>query len=358
MAEDELGVGAGRRQQARRLAEEALQAERDGDEDAATRLFAEADRIDPQAVQDVLQESELDRTTLAGRAPDAAAAGRVLSLPSPVPTLDHVVVNVRDRIDEGAKTYRRLGFTLTPRGHHTLGSMNHLAMFGTEYLELIAAPAGDTRRQEILAAPEGLNGLVWGTEDSDRTYETLRAAGVPIEPPQQFSRPVALADGAREATFRTVRLASGTTAAGRLYFCHHLTRDLVWRDEWRHHANGVIGVMRAVIAARDPTSLGGLFARMFGAGAVREIADGCRLLVGLSQFDVITPAALRRAFGGAAPDGHGRTEFMAALTLRTRSLEATAHALEAGGIVGVVRESDRIVVPASAAFGTALEFQE
>jgi catechol 2,3-dioxygenase-like lactoylglutathione lyase family enzyme len=36
----------------------------------------------------------------------------------PVPTIDHVVVNVRDRIDEAAETYRRLGFTLTPRGYH------------------------------------------------------------------------------------------------------------------------------------------------------------------------------------------------------------------------------------------------
>ncbi len=276
----------------------------------------------------------------------------------PVPTLDHVVVNVRDRIDEGADTYRRLGFTLTPRGYHTLGSMNHLAIFGTEYLELIAAPSGDTRRQEILAAPEGLNGLVWGTEDSNGTYEALHAAGVPIEPPQQFSRPVELPDGARDATFRTVRLASGTTAAGRLYFCHHLTRDLVWRDVWRHHANGAIGVMRAVIAARDPASLGGLFARMFGAGSVHEIADGCRLLVGLSQFDVIAPAALHRAFGDATPDGEGRAEFMAALTLRTRSLEAVADALQAGGIAGVRRESARVVVPASAAFGTVLEFRE
>ncbi|MBV9248173.1 MAG: VOC family protein, partial [Acetobacteraceae bacterium] len=81
----------------------------------------------------------------------------------PVPTLDHVVVNVRDRIEEGAQVYRRLGFTLTPRGFHTLGSINHLAMFGTEYLELIAAPAGESRRQEILSAPEGLNGLVFGS---------------------------------------------------------------------------------------------------------------------------------------------------------------------------------------------------
>ena len=61
----------------------------------------------------------------------------------PVPTLDHVVVNVRDRLDEAAATYGRLGFTLTPRGYHTLGSMNHLAIFGTDYLELIAAERDD-----------------------------------------------------------------------------------------------------------------------------------------------------------------------------------------------------------------------
>ena len=48
----------------------------------------------------------------------------------PVPTLDHVVVNVRDRIDAGLETYNRLGFTMTPRGYHTLGSMNHLAILG------------------------------------------------------------------------------------------------------------------------------------------------------------------------------------------------------------------------------------
>ena len=113
----------------------------------------------------------------------------------PVPTLDHVVINARDRIDEAAELYRRLGFTLTPRGYHTLGSMNHLAMFGTDYLELIAAEAGDDRRPEIMGAPLGLNGLVFGSEDSAATYAALRDAGVPVEPPQEFSRPVALPGG-------------------------------------------------------------------------------------------------------------------------------------------------------------------
>ncbi|HEY6433933.1 MAG TPA: VOC family protein [Acetobacteraceae bacterium] len=273
----------------------------------------------------------------------------------PVPTLDHVVVNVRDRLDEAHETYRRLGFTMTPRGHHTLGSMNHLAIFGTDYLELIAARPGDTGRPEILQSPFGLNGLVFGTENSDAVYTALDAAGIAAEPPLQFSRPVELSSGARDATFRTVRLKPGVIDAGRVYFCHHFTRDLVWRDEWRHHANGVVGVIRAVIAAADPTALGGTFARMFGQEAVTRLRDGCSLAVGLSRFDILAPAALRAQFGDAAPDHEGRQQFMAALTLRTRSLAAAKAVLQTGNIP-VHHSEDRLVVPATAAFGVTLEF--
>jgi glyoxalase-like protein len=222
---------------------------------------------------------------------------------------------------------------------------------------LIAAPAGDTRRAEILAAPLGLNGLVFGTEDSASVYAALHAAGVPVEPPLEFSRPVELAGGPRDATFRTVRLTPGTVPAGRIYFCHHFSRNLVWRDEWRHHANGAVGVMRAVIAARDPSVLGRLFTRMFGEDSVRQTATGCSLTVGLSRFDVMTLTGLALEFGDAAPADEGREEYMAALTVRTRSLDGTAAALAAGKIGGVRREPDRIVVPATEAFGVTLEFR-
>lgn len=274
----------------------------------------------------------------------------------PVPTLDHVVVNVRDRIDESLETWRRLGFTMTPRGYHTLGSMNHLAILGSEYLELIAAAPGETRRPEIFAAPFGLNGLVFGTENSASVYAALHDAGVPVERPLEFSRPVELAEGLRDATFHTVHITPGTVPAGRVYFCHHLTRDLVWRDEWRHHANGAIGIERAVIAAREPAMVGALFARMFGEDTVRRVGTGCSLAVGLSRFDVITPDALSRAFADAAPAADGRDQFMAALTIRTHSLERAAAALVAGQIKGVRREADRIVVPATETFGVTLEF--
>ena len=273
-----------------------------------------------------------------------------------IPTLDHAVINVRDRIDEGAETYRRLGFTLTPRGYHTLGSMNHLAMFGTDYLELIAAPAGSTRRPEILQAAEGLNGLVFGTEDSAATHFAMESAGVPVFPPEEFSRPVPLPEGNRDAVFRTVRLLPGMVPAGRLYFCQHLTRDLIWRDEWRHHANGATAIACAVIAARDPSDLASLFSRMFGPGAVRAIEGGQTLTVGASRFDILTPEALRTRFGDAAPDDGGRETFMAGLELRTRSLDAAWQAVEKGGIAGARREAERVIVPAAAAFGATLAF--
>src|SRR3954452_19215706 len=211
--------------------------------------------------------------------------------------------------------------------------MNHLPIINKKYLELIAATPGDTRRPEILAAPCGLNGLVFGTEDSAGVYQALHEAGVAVEPPLEFSRPVELSDGARDARFRTVRLAPGTVPAGRIYFCHHFTRDLVWRDEWRHHANGATGILRAVIAARDPSALAGLFSRMFGEDGVQRIEAGYSLAVGLSRFDIVTMEQLALEFADAAP-GDDRAEFMAALTVRTRSLERAAAALGAGSVGG------------------------
>jgi hypothetical protein len=273
-----------------------------------------------------------------------------------VPTLDHVVINVRDRIDEAAETWRRLGFTLTPRGYHTLGSMNHLAIFGTDYLELIAALPGDTKRPEIMEAPEGLNGLVFGTENSAATFAAMELAGVPVFPPGEFSRPVALPDGTRDAVFRTVRLMPGVSPAGRLYFCHHFTRDLVWRDEWRHHANGVTGVARAIIVANDPSDFGALFSRMFGADSIRPIDGGFALTVGMSRFDIVTPGEFQSEFNDPSANGGGRDTFMAALEFRTRSVDAAWEAMDSGDIAGARRDHGRVIVPADAACGATLAF--
>ena len=271
----------------------------------------------------------------------------------PIPTLDHVVVNTLDRLDATVELYARLGFTLTPRGHHTLGSSNNLAILGTDYIELLGVEPGVGNRTDVLEWPAGLNGLVFKTLDSDGTFAALQGAGLPVLPPQSFSRPVDMPGGSRDAAFRTVRLERDAVAAGRLFFCHHLTQELVWHDPWRRHANGVVGITGATVAAADPSELLDLFARMFGADAVH----GGVLSAGLSRVEVVTPAALQARYGRAAPDGGGRRQFMAALHLRTLSLGRVDTALAAGGVAHA-RADGAVTVAADDAGGVTLVFGE
>ena len=63
------GPDGDRMNQARALAEQALRAQAAGLGDEADRLFAEAERIDPQEVANVLEEHEVAATRGAGDPP-------------------------------------------------------------------------------------------------------------------------------------------------------------------------------------------------------------------------------------------------------------------------------------------------
>jgi hypothetical protein len=211
---------------------------------------------------------------------------------------------------------------------------------------------------DLLNFPFGLNGLVFGSEDSAVTYQSLAKAGVPVDPPVEFTRPVKVGGKEHDARFRTVRMKAGVVPYGRVYYCHHFTRDLVWRDEWRHHANGTVAVVRAVIVEPDPAAASKLYADMFGPESVRDIKGGKSVVIGNSRFDIVTEAELGAQFGDAVPDAEGRKAYMAGLTFRTVSLHMAARALQEGKIGGVAQTAGRLVVPASEALNAVLEFVE
>ena len=216
----------------------------------------------------------------------------------PPPRFDHLVVNARMRMDEAEACYRKLGFDLTPRGYHTLGSINHCAVFGTDYLELVGIdPAATQVRGEILRFPEGLNGIVFATENAAALYQTLAAAGAPVEVPLDFARPVVLAGQTHEARFRVVRVKADATPYGRVYFCQHVTPELVWRDEWRHHPNGADAIHRAVILATNPDMTAQLYRQLFGAASVQPARDGFSLAAGTARLDIVKEAWGERAQG-------------------------------------------------------------
>jgi hypothetical protein len=281
-----------------------------------------------------------------------------------VPALDHLVVDVGVALDAAAASYRALGFTLTERGRHSLGSTNHLAVFETNYLELLSAgPAGGPIRAELAGFAPGLNGLVLATENADACARDLRTRGIRVRAPQSFSRPVRLPDGEiRDARFRTTHLARDEVPFGRLYFCQHETRDLVWRPEWQTHPNGAREITGVLLCAADPDAIAGLFARLFDA-APRLAEDGSagagpvrRVMAGAVAIDIASHDAAVLRLGAALPAAAGRDTFLAAMRLRTQSLRRAAELV--GTSTGTGPQDGRLVVPAAASCNVALEFVE
>ena len=256
--------------------------------------------------------------------------------------LDHLVLNTHYDIDAAHAQLQALGFTLTPRGYHTLGSVNHLVMFPGGYLELIGQPRdSDKVRQEILDSPLGLDGLVYAVADVPACHDAWQALGLVVQPVQHFSRPVLLDGVATDARFSTVRLIPGQFAAGRVYACHHFTPELVWRPEWMGHANGVQGLTSMLVTDADPEATRAAYARLgeWEDGFALEFADA---------------AGLQARFGALAAYAPQRPAAFAALRFSGGDLPRISAGAQALGLP-LHQEPQRLVV-ALPAFQALFEF--
>ena len=170
--------------------------------------------------------------------------------------LDHIAINVKDKMDEAYQLFSELGFTLTPRGYHSLGSINHSMVFKNDYLELIGIPRGQPiTRPELKKAEIGINGLVFKSNDIKKTYQHLLNNQLSNIPPRKFSRPVDINGIENEAKFETVSIKDNVFKAGRIYFCDHLTPNLVWIPEYISHQNNVLGITEITLINSNPLSI-------------------------------------------------------------------------------------------------------
>ncbi len=276
------------------------------------------------------------------------------------PVLDHVVINVRAQLDDAVTQFARLGFQLTARGHHSLGSSNHLAVFGSDYLELLGfMPGNEGKRADLMTHPLGLTGLAFRADDPAMVYDTLRARGLPALEPLPFQRPVALPDGTtRDARFTIVRFPAGTVPNGRCFFCHHHTPELVWRPEWQVHRNGALGVAEFAIAAREPERTATLYEAMFGTELMSQVPGGVAFTTAALTLLILTPEAIAERYNGAAPVSADGSDRMVALAIAVKSLDAPRAVLDGEGIPYTRLASGGLVVPHAQAGNAALAFVE
>ena len=105
--------------------------------------------------------------------------------------IDHAVVMVRD-LDKAAENWKRLGFTVSPRGTHSakMGSGNYTIMLDPDYMELLGVLVETEHNAPTRAflgkRGEGIERIAFTAVDSAAGAEEIRARGYAARRPDRF----------------------------------------------------------------------------------------------------------------------------------------------------------------------------
>jgi hypothetical protein len=277
--------------------------------------------------------------------------------------IDHAVVAVKD-LDAAAENWKRLGFTISPRGTHSahMGTGNHTIMLRNDYIELLgvlnATQHNAPTRAYLEQTGGGIERIAFTTPDATAGAAEIRTMGYAAIGPTDFERPVTMPNGTKSsAKFATFQWPVEEAPGGvRLFACQHKTRETVWIPELQRHANTAKRIARVFIVTPEPDKNAKHLARMI-AGHAREEADGSVVVpteFGRAVFVFLTRDALGRKYPGVdvsrlpGTRAHGG----AGLEIAVDDLAAADRAIGAKAVAS----SGAVVVPPAAANGVMLAF--
>jgi catechol 2,3-dioxygenase-like lactoylglutathione lyase family enzyme len=275
--------------------------------------------------------------------------------------IDHAIVLVRN-LDAARDGYERLGFTVAPRGLHPPehGTANHTVMLEREYLELLGVitptPTNEHWRRG-LDHGEGLVALALQTPSADAVVAEMAGAGVALQAPVDWTRPVVLPDGSRtQAAFRTAHFPKGVAPGFHLFCCEHRTRHVTWRPELLRHANGATALDHVLAVSDSPDADAAKVGALFARQPVADVDGSFVVETGNSTIRFQSARALAKRF--AAVDLSGlRDSGLVGLTLQTNSVAAAEAALTRGGVPHARTPAGIAVAPRDAG-GVLLVFHE
>jgi hypothetical protein len=206
--------------------------------------------------------------------------------------IDHLVIVVKD-LDQAARDYQHLGFTVVPGGQHPVGSHNVLISFADgSYLEIIAfyREAIDHRWWDPLQKGERLVDFCFQTDDLRGDTKKLQDAAVAINNPVPWSRK-------RPDGYELKWLLSLATGSHR-GVAPFLIEDVTPRSERIPqqfvHDNQTAGIEKLIVAVGELGQIGKWYGALLGvkgdpfADATLG-ADGLRFQVGPHNLDFVSP---------------------------------------------------------------------
>jgi Glyoxalase-like domain len=274
--------------------------------------------------------------------------------------IDHAVVVVKD-LDSAAENWKRLGFTVSPRGTHSakMGSGNTTIMLDPDYIELLGVLVETEHnrptRTYLAKRGEGIERIAFTAVDSAEGAEEIRVRGYEPVGPTDFERPVTMPDGSLSAAkFRVFQWPIEEAPAGlRIFACQHKTREAVWIPELMKHANGAKRLRQALVVSTEPAKDAAHLARMIDRDARTEPDGAVAVPSGSNRADFIflTKHQLGRRYPEVSlaelPESGG-----AGLVLATSDLAAAEKAVGSSS----VRSGGAVCVAPEAANGTLLAF--
>ncbi len=278
----------------------------------------------------------------------------------PVTGIDHTLVGVAD-LEAARAGWRRLGFTLTPRGRHIgWGTANYCIMFPDDYVELLGIVDPDQFVNDLdrfLESGEGLMGLAFRTEDAEAARDELERRGLLAGSPRDLSRYLELPGGDVEPAFKLVFPGEGVMPDLSAFICQHLTPDMIRQPEWLDHPNGAQGLYSVTVVAADPPAHRDAYDRLFGPGAVIVTDATLVVRVGRHRIGFVAPDDVELMHPeGALPAGADLPHALA-MTFTTADTDRTEAFFEKNDVPHRRLADGTVAVPAAEANGVLLEFR-
>lgn len=288
-------------------------------------------------------------------------------IPSTPRGLDHLVIGVRD-LDAAGAFYEKLGFTVGARNRHPWGTENRIVQFPGSFLELItigdaAAIAPPAPRvfsfgsfvSEALDRGEGLSMLVLESMDAKADAAAFKAAGIGDFEPFSFERKARRPDGSEVRVAFSLAFAADPLAPECGFFvCQQHEPQNFWNPAFQQHANGASALTSAIIVTDDPSAHRDFLSAYAGFPEVLEGNADLVLDLPRGRIDVLDFEAAEAIYH-VEPDPTP-ARFLG-FCVAVPDLDAVASRLEAAGVAHA-RGDERITVPAEAALGCVIAFEQ
>ena len=247
--------------------------------------------------------------------------------------IDHPVVAVRD-LAAAAAAWRRLGFHTTPLSRHPWGTANHLVVLDRDFIELIAVDRAskivkpvnpeDFRFGAPVAAVlerrQGIAMLALHSEAARADHDAAVGRGVPSAGIVVFRREVLLAGGRSDTSAATLGLFWNEAQPGLSTYAYQQHRpDLVWRPEWRRHANGADAVLRVTYCAGDPEAARPYYAALYGEDRIGVEDAGLKVRTPNGQIQVVSANRLADRFAGVVAETPAAADLPCGVAIRVRT---------------------------------------